>query len=235
MNVATDRQTHGLIADATPHRKVEVLQRQEKAYERFFNRQGGLPHFRKVQKFRSFTLKQAGWKLLDSEQKYGRVQIGKKVYKLVCHCPLQGDIKTVTIKRDPAGRLWICFSVVERFVVQKEASAGQSGGFDFGLKCFLTNDEGQQIDMPWFYQDDLPRLHSIQRQLSKKVKGSANRQKGKHHLSRRHIRIDDQRRDFHFKLTHALCDQYDLLCFEDLNLDGANLWFDETVVGTQGE
>ncbi len=218
-----------------PQAVQDVLERQEKAYERFFNRQGGLPHFRKVQKFRSFTLKQAGWKLLESEQKYGRVQIGKKVYKLVYHHPMQGDIKTVTIKRDIAGRLWICFSVVERFVAQNEVSAGQIGGFDFGLKCFLTNDEGQQIASPWFYQDDLPRLHSIQRQVSKKVKGSANQQKGKHHLSRRHIRIDDKRRDFHFKLAHKLCDEYDLLCFEDLNLDGANLWFDETLVGTQGE
>ncbi len=110
-------------------------------------------------------------------------------------------------------------------MAQKEASTGQSGGFDFGLKTFLTSDEGQQIDMPWFYRDDLPRLHSIQRQLSKKVKGSANRQKGKHHLSRRHIRIDDQRRDFHFKLAHALCDQYDILCFEDLNINGMKrLW-----------
>ncbi len=140
--------------------------------------QGGLPHFRKVQKFRSFTLKQAGWKLLESKQKYGRVQIGKKVYKLVYHRPMQGNIKTVTIKRDTAGRLWICFSVVERFVVQKEASTGQSGGFDFGLKTFLTSDEGQQIDMPWFYQDDLPRLRSIQRQVSKKVKGSATNRRG---------------------------------------------------------
>ncbi len=173
-----DRQTHGLIADATPHRKVAVLQRQEKAYERFFNKQGGLPHFRKVQKFWSFRLKQAGWKLLDSEQRYGRVRVGTKVYKFVKHRPMWGDIKTVTIKRDTAGRLWICFSVVERFVVQKEASAGQSGGFDFGLKCFLTNDEGQQIDMPWFYQDDLPRLCSIQRQVSKKVKGSATNRRG---------------------------------------------------------
>ncbi len=134
------------------------MQRQEKADERFFNRQGGLPRFRKLKKFRSFTLKQAGWKLLDSEQKYGRVRIGKKVYKLVYHRPMQDDIKTVTIKRDTAGRLWICFSVVEQFVVQKEASTGKNGGFDFGLKCFLTNDEGQQIDMPWFYRDDLPRL-----------------------------------------------------------------------------
>ncbi len=167
-------------------------------------------------RFPSFTLKQAGWKLLDSEQKYGRVQIGKRVYKFVQHRSLWGDMKTVTIKRDPAGRLWICFSVVEPFVVQNEVSTGQSGGFDFGLKHFLTTHEGQQIDMPLFYRDDLPHLRSVQGQVSKKIKGNANRQKGKHPIARLHIRIDDKRQAFHFKLAHKLCDKYAILCFEDL-------------------
>ena len=203
----------------------DVLERQEKAYARFFNKQGGPPRFRKVKKFRSFTLKQAGWKLLDSDQKYGRVRIGKTVYKFVYHRPLRGAIKTVTIKRDAAGRLWVCFSVVEQFEMQQEASTGQSGGFDFGLKQFLTTNAGQAIDMPLFFAGDLPRLRRIQSRVSKKTRGSANRRKGQRHLARRQIRIDDRRRDFHFKLAHALCDDYDMLVFEDLNIDGMKrLW-----------
>jgi putative transposase len=38
------------------------------------------------------------------------------------------------------------------------------------------------------------------------------------HMARRHIRIADKRRDFHFKLAHRLCDNYDVLIFEDLNI-----------------
>ncbi len=171
----------------------EVLERQEKAYERFFNKQDGLPHFRKVKKFRSFTLKQVGWKLLDSPKRYGQVRVGKRVYN-ICAAP------------SPVGPY-------EDNPTMK----------------------GNSIDLPLFYRDDLSRLRTIQRQVSKKVKGRANRQKGKHPIARRHIRIDDKRRDFHFKLAHELCDPYDSLCFEDLNLDGTNLWLDETLVEAQSE
>ena len=97
-------------------------------------------------------------------------------------------------------------------------STGKTGGFDFGLKTFLVNDNGQSIAMPEFFKADLPRLRYIQRQVSKKVAASRNQQAGYAHLARRNIRITDKRRDFHFQLAHALCDHYDTLIFEDLNI-----------------
>jgi putative transposase len=131
---------------------------------------------------------------------------------------LQGEIKTVTIKRDRLGKLWICFSVVETIEIEETATTGKIGGFDFGLKTFLVNDLGQAIEMPEFYKADLPRMKAIQRRVSKKQKGSRNQVEGKRHIARRHMRIADKRRDFHFKLAHLLCKHYDGLVFEDLNL-----------------
>ncbi|MDQ7025650.1 MAG: transposase [Anaerolineae bacterium] len=198
----------------------DICERHEKVYEKFFEKRGGLPRFKKVKKYRSFTLKQAGWKLEDSHQgkKYRQIRIGKRPYKFVYHRPLTGDIKTISIKRDAVGNLWICFSVVEEMTTAQETSTGQSGGFDFGLRTFLTNDDGQKIDNPEYFKQGLPRLRTIQRQVSKKQKQSKNRQSGKKHIARRHIRIADKRRDFHYQLAHALCDQYDILVFEDLNI-----------------
>jgi putative transposase len=123
------------------------------------------------------------------------------------------------------GRLWLCFSVLEKMVIGDEISTGQSGGFDFGLKTFLSTNTGQRIASPQYFKQDLPRLRQIQRQVSKKVKGSNNRKKGKKHLARRHIRIADKRRDFHYQLAHDLCDEYDILVFENLNIAGMKgLW-----------
>lgn len=60
--------------------------------------------------------------------------------------------------------------------------------------------------------------------IMKKV-GSINQKEGQRHIARRHIRIADKRRDFHFQLAHDLCDYYDILIFEDLNLQGMKaLW-----------
>lgn len=212
----------------------DVIFRLERAYERFFNRQGGFPRFKKVKKYSSFTLTQAGWKLGDDTHrrggkkhpKYtGHIKILGYEYKFVKHRPMNGDVKTVTIKRDAVGRLWICFSVIEKIVIESEASTGKIGGFDFGLKTFLTADSGQQIESPQFFSQDLPRLRTIQRQVSKKTDGSRNKANGKKHIARRHIRIADKRRDFHFQLAHDLCDEYDTLVFETLNIDGMKrLW-----------
>jgi putative transposase len=205
----------------------ELCQRHEAAYERFFQKKGGLPRFKKVKQFRSFVLKQAGWKLgADTHQRGGKkhpkwtghIAIDGVDYKFVKHRPMKGDIKTVRVKRDSLGRLWICFSVVETMTIENTTTTGKSGGFDFGLKTFLVNDTGQAIVMPEFYKADLPRMKAIQRQVSKKQKGSTNQNEGKRHINRRHVRIADKRRDFHFKLAHLLCDDYDVLVFEDLNI-----------------
>jgi len=205
----------------------EICERHEAAYQRFYDQKGELPRFKKVKKFTSFVLKQAGWKLYpdthprggNKHPKYtGHITIQGIRYKFVKHRPMQGEIKTVTVKRDTAGRLWVCFSVVENMVIEAETSTGKIGGFDFGLKMFLTTDEGEHIASPQFFKADLPRLRQIQRQVSKKNPISGNQQAGKQHIARRHIRIDDKRRDFHFKLAHDLCNQYDTLVFEDLNI-----------------
>jgi len=46
----------------------EILERLDEAYQRFFKKQSGFPRFKKVKKFKSFILKQAGWDLLDKQE-----------------------------------------------------------------------------------------------------------------------------------------------------------------------
>jgi putative transposase len=198
----------------------QICERHEAAYDKFFAKQGNLPRFKKVKKYRSFTLKQSGWKLEDAQpgKRYRRIKIDKTSYKFVYHRPMSGQIKTVTIKRDAANRLWVCFSVVEKLVIEDTISVGQIGGFDFGLRTFLTADNGRKIENPQFFKEDLPRIRQIQRRVSKKVKNSTNQQEGYQHLARRQIRVADKRRDFHYQLAHDLCDEYDVLVFEDLNI-----------------
>lgn len=205
----------------------DICQRHDHVYKRFFNKEGGLPRFKKVKKYTSFTLKQAGWKLgADTHQRgspshpksTGHITILGQEYKFVKHRPLNSNVKTVTIKRDAVERLWVCFSVVEKMVIEDEISTGKSGGFDFGLKTFLTTDDGHFIQSPQFFNQDLPRFRRLQSRVSKKVDGSTNKARGQTHLARRHIRIADKRRDFHFRLAHDLFDHYDTVVFEDLNI-----------------
>nr|WP_199321875.1 hypothetical protein [Leptolyngbya sp. FACHB-321] len=80
----------------------DICQRIEKAYQLFFkhHKQGvRLPSFQKVKKYKSFILKQAGYKFLGGNC----IKIGKRVYQFWNFRPIEGTVKTVTIKRTPLG------------------------------------------------------------------------------------------------------------------------------------
>jgi putative transposase len=209
----------------------EVCRRVDDAYQRFFKGLAkGRPKFKKARKYRSFTFPQSGYQLVDYNHNQpkpngqfkrarGRVQIDGVTYKFVQHRPMQRQIKTLTIKRDPVGRLWLVFSVVEEMVIA-EARTGKSGGFDFGLKTFLTDDEGRARSSPLFYTQTIDKTRRLHRALSRKVKGSKRYQRARRALARHSGAVANARLDHHFKLAHELCDEYDVLYFEDLNLAG---------------
>ncbi len=193
----------------------DVLERLDTGYQRFFKHLAKRPpKYKKVRERKSFTLKQTGWKLLDGN----KIQISGRIYKFVRHRPLQGDIKTLTIKRDAVQRLWLYFSVSEQANLPKETTSSQVAGFDFGLKTFLTDHTGKPHVSGLHHRHALRRLRTLQARKDKKPHGSNNRRKAAKLISRAHIRIADQRRDAHYKLAHELCDRYDVLCFEDLNI-----------------
>lgn len=206
----------------------EVVERLDKAYMRFFaylrgklSIKTGPPRFKKVKKYKSFTLKQSGWKLLGGN----RIRLNGKNYKFALSRPVGEEIKTVTVKRDSAGRLFVCFSVIEEVNPASAVSTGKIGGFDFGLKTFLTDDEDGTFKSPEFLKANLPTIARLNRQLARKQKDSGNWKKAKRQLALAHARVADERRDAHFKLAHTLCDAYDVLGFETLNLRGMKkLW-----------
>lgn len=215
----------------------EVIERLDNAYLQFFaKKRKRPPKFKKVRNYKSFVLKQSAWKLLPDKKPVlpkgkgfirgiGQIKIHNKTYKFIKHRPLNGTIKTITIKRDSLSHLWICFSVVEEMELPKRTMTGQAAGVDFGLKTFLTDSDGIEWMHPQFFKSELTRIRSLNRSLSRKQAGSCRRKRAKYLLARAHHRIDDKRRDFHFKLAHALCDQYDFIFLEDLNLEGMKrLW-----------
>ncbi|MCI0348555.1 MAG: transposase, partial [Acidobacteriales bacterium] len=198
----------------------EVCRRVDDAYQRFFKGLvAGRPTFKKARKYRSFTFPQSGYTVNGNT-----ITIDGVKYRFVKHRAMGGQMKTLTVKRDHVGRLWLFFSVLEDISIG-EASTGKSGGFDFGLKAFLTDDEGRAHSSPQAFAAGLRKTRTLNRQLSRKVDGSKRRKRAKQALAKHSIHAANQRREHHFKLAHALCKEYDVLCFEDLNLDGMKrLW-----------
>jgi putative transposase len=98
-------------------------------------------------------------------------------------------------------------------------------GFDFGLKTFLTGSDGSKIESPQFLKQSLNAIKKASRQHSKKRQGSANRERARKNLVRKHEDVVNRRSDWFWKLAHELTDKFDVLCFETLNLKGMQrLW-----------
>ncbi|MEH1913996.1 RNA-guided endonuclease InsQ/TnpB family protein [Nostoc sp.] len=202
----------------------DICQRIEKAYQLFFkhNKKGVRPPgFKKVKKYKSFTLKQAGYKFLGGN----RVKIGNRVYQFWKSREIEGKIKTLTIKRTPLGELFMVVVVDGNDEPEVKFTTSKIAGFDFGLKVFLTCSDGTKIESPQFLKQSLKIVHSASRHHSRKVKGSASRERARKNLVRKYEDISNRRRDWFWKLAHELTDKFDVLCFETLNLKGMQcLW-----------
>ncbi len=201
----------------------EITERIDEGYKKFFRHENKrMPTFKKKRKYKSFTLKGSiGYKL------NGNIfTVNKKHFKLWLSRKIDGDIKTLTVKRDALGDFYILITLDDYFNPIRAAS-GKSVGMDFGLKTFLTIFDGNVMnkkESPLYFLQSLTMLRLLSRQLSKKKKGSNNRKQAKRGLARLHRKIANQRLDFFFKLAANLSG-FDNIFIEDLNLKAMQrLW-----------
>jgi putative transposase len=125
---------------------------------------------------------------------------------------------SVTITLDGAGRYHASF-VVE--VIQaRQPSSSSAVGVDVGLTTFAALSDGRKIDNPRWLRQREKALRRSQRNMSRKQKGSCNRDKARRRVARLHARVVDARRDFHHQLSTRLVREYETVCVETLNVAG---------------
>lgn len=199
----------------------DITDRIDKGYQLFYRNlkhkiKAAPPSFKKVKKYKSYTLKQAGYKLLDDN----KIIIGKKKYSFWKERELEGNVKTVTIKRDNLGDFYICFSLEVEDVNINRVMTGKSAGFDFGMKTFLTVSDGSEVESPLFSTKYSKQVAKLNKSLAKKKKGSGHWKKIKYQLAKVYKKITNSRKDYFFKLSKSLTETYDYLFLEDLNMKG---------------
>ncbi len=123
---------------------------------------------------------------------------------------------TVTVSRDAAGRWFV--SMLCDDTVPSMPATGAAVGIDAGLNALVTLSTGEKITNPRHERRDRARLAKAQRELSRKAKGSKNRDKARTKVARVHARIADRRRDFLHKLTTRLVRDNQTLVIEDLTV-----------------
>ncbi len=136
----------------------------------------------------------------------------------VHRAPPEGRVKTCTIQRD--GDRW--FAVLTLEVPDPSLPPATPPvspiGVDLGLSHLATLSTGEVVEPPKFLRRAEDRLTRAQRVVSRRKRGSHNREKAKVRLARCHAKVRDQRRDFAHKLTTGWAKSHDLIAFEDMDL-----------------
>jgi putative transposase len=205
-------------ADLDAQMLQDVLQRLDRAFAGFFRRvqagqRAGYPRFKSRDRYDSITFKQTGWKLQD-----GRLVVrGIGSLKVRWSRPVEGTIKTVTVRRD-ADQWHVCFSCVLEIADPVPDSSKPAVGIDLGLEHFATLSDGAHIENPRHFRKGEAVLARRQKALARKKRGSTRRKKAKLLLAKAHRKVGNQRRDFHHKTANALVQAHSMIAVEALRV-----------------
>lgn len=181
----------------------------------------GFPKFRKHQTRASVEYKTSGWKLSDCRQ-YITFTDGFKAgtFRLWgtrdLHYYQLDQIKRVRVVRRSDG-YYVQFSLnVERR--EEHEFKNKMLGIDVGLTHFYTDSDSKAVENPRFSRTDERKIAKVQRRVSRKQKGSANRKKAINRLGRAHLKVERRRKDFAVKTARALVQSADLIAIEELQV-----------------
>ena len=213
-----------------------VLKRLAQSFREMKTLGRGHPKFKSCKKHKGMTFRGEQVKiekLLDAQKNERnhptyRIRLNGRWYRFALHRKIQGEIIQVQVTRDALGDVYIMLTE-DYSEVKYEPKTGKAEGFDFGIKDFLTGSAGKPYTSPMFYKHNAKQLAEAQREHSRKVKGSNNKERSRKQVARIHKKTANQRADHHWKLAIDLCRSFDILFFEDLNLRGMKALFGKQV------
>ena len=189
------------------------------AFKRFFKGESKYPQFRKKGVNDRFSLSNDQFKLKSKNNK-PHIQIPNLgLVRMTEHLRYNGKI--LSTKVFTKGGKWFVSIAVELDDTQKPLpKTGKSVGLDLGITDLATLSDGTKIQAPKPLKNKLKKLQRLSKSLSRKQKGSNNREKAKTKLSRLHYKISNIRKGFLHKLTTDLVKKFDVIYLENLNIKG---------------
>ena len=184
----------------------------DSAYKNFFNKQNKFPRFKSKYDKQSFKIPQNA---LINE---GKLVIPKfkEGIKINLHREIKGEILFATITKSTTGKYYV--SITCEVNHKPFNKTGSKVGIDTGVKDLAILSDGKTYENIKVLKSKLKKLKYQQRQLSKKQKGSNNRQKQKIKLSLTHEKITNIRKDYLHKVSTEIVKNHDIISVEDLSV-----------------
>lgn len=193
----------------------QALRNQDRAFSNFFAKRGKYPVFKSKHDKQSIRLMSNAFRIRDGQLFIAK---SKEPLRFVESRLLPSEVTSITISKDSTGRYFVAFQGVEDKpllpVVEK------SIGVDLGLTHFAVTSDGEKIAAPRIFRKHEARLARYQRAMSRKQKGSKNRNRARMKVARIHAKIADTRSDFLHKLSTRIIRENQTVSVEDLNVAG---------------
>jgi putative transposase len=206
---------------------VAVQNHIENAFRNHFKnrKQFKLPKFKKKKDKQSYTTYNVHNSIrVDFEKSLLYLPKLREGVKIELHRGFKGKIKSVTVSKTTDGNYYASILVETENPRNKVVEPkSKVCGIDLGLKHFITvtNDFGSyKVEHPKYLCQGEERLKRLQKDFSRKRKGSKNQEKARLRLAKQHAYISNARNDFLHKLSKAIIDKNQVVVVEDINVKG---------------
>ncbi len=192
----------------------QTLRHLQVAFANFWAKRAKYPNFKKKRSGGNAEFTRSAFKWKD-----GKLWIAKCKEPLNIvwsrYFPETCNPSTITIKLEPSGRWFVSF-LVDDPTVEPLPPTTKNIGLDAGLTSLITTSDGDKITNPKHFNNKYRKLRAAQKTLSRRQKGSKNREKARIAVTKIQAKIADSRKDFLHKLTTQLVCENQVIAVEDL-------------------
>ena len=198
------------------------------AYDRFFKQHTGYPKFKSKHDNKQSCRFERGaiskknvytsYKLSLANIKNLKFRCSKKYAEyLQKH---KTNIRQATLSKLPCGEYHLSILVDGNLTHKGIQDTDKCIGIDLGIKDFVITSEGEVFNNLHFKKDETNKLNRLQKQLSRKQKGSNNRYKARIKLAKANKKINDKKQYYLHAVSNALINENQVICMENLNVEG---------------
>lgn len=207
----------------------QALRQMLTAYDKFFKEHKGFPKFKSKRDKLSalFPIEAISRKNTFETRK---ISLTKKLKGLSFRCSdlylsrlqrFKDNIRSATLSKTKSGRYYLSILIdINAAEYKKFKKTGCDIGIDLGVKNFVITSEGEIFENKKFYRKEEKKLAKLQRQLSKKVKGSSNFKKQCVRIAKVFETITNKKDSYIHLVVNDLLLHYDTIYMEDLNVSG---------------
>lgn len=217
------------LKEQNTHVMKQSIRQMLVAYDRFFKLHIGFPKFKSKKDRQSalFSIKAISRRNTFEQRKITLIKSLKDI-KFRCSDlyfkrlqTYKKNIRSATMSKTKSGNYFLSILIdIPQDEVVKFKQTGKSVGIDLGVKDFVITSGGEVFENKHFFKKQENKIKKLQKQLSKKVKGSNNREKARIKLAKAYERLVNQRENYIHSVVNELLKYYDTIYMEDLNVSG---------------